>query len=642
MTSPDAILALRDRVVAALGAQYELGAELGRGGMSIVYEALDVRLQRPVAIKVLPPDLAYRRDVRERFVREAQMGARLNHPHIVPIYAVHEQPDLVCFAMALVRGESLGAVLVRTPRPELTFVARVLEQMADGLAYAHAAGVVHRDIKPDNVLLDRETGRVQLMDFGIARAAETTTRLTATGVAVGTPAFMSPEQAEGTREIDGRSDVYGVGVVGYLMVAGRLPFMADSTPALLLQHLRDPLPPLHIVAPEIPHALASIVERCLAKRPEDRWPSALALRDALRLWQREATHASASRAGVASAAPVGVDPTAMAPRFGGRSEDWSPRPVGARHAEGAVASPAEQRVVAYPAAASLPAPVSVRGPDVPVQPLMQGLRRHARVLLIAVYAALICLVIGAFAELGFMVIPMVIALLVGMAYLQLVTVDLVRLRRAGVPVTASLRALVAGKGGTLPPGTASASDRYALLITPSVRASRVGPTVQQALTDRLAIDEVLGRLSPADRALVPDVATTAEALLERIAGLATALERLERDVDGDDASTVQARIAAVEAEASSTPERERRLTLLRRQQEAMQDLASRRETMERQLEHAALTLRSLRLDVARLGAMGIEAMRRDLAGTTQEAQAVSRDIGMVIDSVREAAGSAPH
>jgi len=307
---------LRDRVTAAVGDRYLLGAEIGRGGMAVVYAAEDVRLQRPVALKVLPPELAFRGEVRERFVREAQTAARLNHPHIVPIYAVHEEGGLVCFAMALVKGESLSARLVREPRPAFDVVAQLLEQTADALAYAHASGVVHRDVKPDNVLLDQDSGRAVVTDFGIARAAESGARLTQVGIAVGTPAFMSPEQATGERDVDGRSDIYALGIVGYLLLAGRLPFEATTTPALLMKQVSETPAPLRSVRPDAPSALVEILERCLHKRPQDRWPSALQLRDALRRVQRD---------GSLTAPVPPSDPYRM--RVGHRSEDWAPRRV---------------------------------------------------------------------------------------------------------------------------------------------------------------------------------------------------------------------------------------------------------------------------------------------------------------------------
>src|SRR5664279_3220368 len=228
---------MRDRVIAAVGEQYEIQAEIGRGGMAVVYRAMDLRLRRKVALKVLPPEFAFREDVRRRFQREAEMAARLSHPNIVPIYAVDERGGIVYFVMALVEGESLATLLARTPRLPVPAARRILHDVADALYYAHQHGVIHRDIKPDNILLDSESGRPMVSDFGIARAAETDGQLTVTGVAVGTPAYMSPEQSLGERELDGRSDIYSLGVVGYQMLAGELPFKASNTPAMMMKHV---------------------------------------------------------------------------------------------------------------------------------------------------------------------------------------------------------------------------------------------------------------------------------------------------------------------------------------------------------------------------------------------------------------------
>ncbi len=318
--------ALRDRVTAAFGDHYLVEQEVGRGGMAVVYAATDVRLQRVVALKVLPPELAFRSDVRERFVREAQTAARLNHPHIVPIYAVHEHAGLVCFAMALVAGESLAARIAREPRPSFEFIAGILEQVADALAYAHACAVVHRDIKPDNILLDKESGRALVTDFGIARAAESGSRLTQTGIAVGTPAFMSPEQATGERDVDGRSDVYSLGVVGYLMLAGRLPFEAATTPAMLVKHVSATPPPIRSVRADAPDVLVNILERCLAKRPADRWENALAMRDALRRALRDGSLAARPSP---YALPYRVAPQMLVPQL----PVLPPLPVGASRDE---------------------------------------------------------------------------------------------------------------------------------------------------------------------------------------------------------------------------------------------------------------------------------------------------------------------
>ncbi|MDQ8153014.1 MAG: serine/threonine-protein kinase, partial [Gemmatimonadota bacterium] len=273
--------ALRERVIAAVGTLYEVEAEIGRGGMAVVYRALDTRLRRRVALKVLPPELAFREEVRKRFLREAQMAAQLSHPNIVPIYSVDEASGLVFFAMGLVEGEPLAKLLFQQRRPPISTVRRILREVADALHYAHERGVVHRDIKPDNILVDQATGRAMVTDFGIARAAQAEMRLTATGIAVGTPAYMSPEQAMGERDVDGRADIYSLGIVGYQMLAGELPFEASNTPSMLMKHLSEPPRPLLGMRPDLPANLAAAIERALSKGPSDRWPDAASFRDAL-------------------------------------------------------------------------------------------------------------------------------------------------------------------------------------------------------------------------------------------------------------------------------------------------------------------------------------------------------------------------
>ena len=273
---------LETRLAEALVGTYTIEGEIGRGGMGVVYKARDIKLQRPVAIKVLPPDLAFRTDIRARFLREAQTAARLSHPHIVPIHIVGESGDLVYFVMGLVDGESLALRVKRRGRLSVDEARRVARETADALAAAHQQGVIHRDVKPDNILLEGTRGRVMVTDFGIAKALSGETHtLTEAGVAIGTPAFMSPEQASGEREIDGRSDVYSLGVVSYQMLTGELPFQAPSVPALLMKQITEQPMPLDRKRPECPRELAQIVMRCLEKDPEDRWPTADALRRAL-------------------------------------------------------------------------------------------------------------------------------------------------------------------------------------------------------------------------------------------------------------------------------------------------------------------------------------------------------------------------
>jgi serine/threonine-protein kinase len=272
---------LLDRLVSAVGTQYLVDAEIGRGGMAVVYRATDLRLHRRVAIKVLPPELAFNADVRERFLREAQTSARLAHPSIVPIYTVDEREGIVYFVMALVDGESLAQRLVREPRLPIAEARTLLAGVADALAYAHSQGVVHRDVKPDNIMLEMSTGRPMVTDFGIARAAQGDTRLTVTGVAIGTPAYMSPEQALGERELDGRSDIYSLGIIGYQLLAGETPFKASNTPAMLVKHVSESPRPLAQLRPDVPPVLGHAIARALAKKPEDRWADASAFRDAI-------------------------------------------------------------------------------------------------------------------------------------------------------------------------------------------------------------------------------------------------------------------------------------------------------------------------------------------------------------------------
>ncbi|MEO6446355.1 MAG: serine/threonine-protein kinase, partial [Gemmatimonadaceae bacterium] len=272
---------LRERVVTALGDAYVVEKEIGRGGIGVVYRAQDRKLRRLVAIKVLPPELAYRDDVKQRFLREAQTAAQLNHPNIVPIYAVEERDGLVCFVMALVEGESLGARIARESRLPVSDACHVLREVADALSYAHSRGIVHRDIKPDNILIERATGRPMVTDFGIARAAEGDARLTVTGIAVGTPAYMSPEQAIGERELDGRSDQYSLAIVAYQMLSGELPFQATNTPSMLMKHISDTPRSLRQLRRDLPPLLVSAIERAMSKRAQDRWEDAAGFRDAV-------------------------------------------------------------------------------------------------------------------------------------------------------------------------------------------------------------------------------------------------------------------------------------------------------------------------------------------------------------------------
>ena len=285
--APDATIdPLREALTKAIGFQYQIERLLGRGGMGAVYLAHELALDRDVAIKVLPPEQAGASDVRERFRREARTAARLSHQHIVPLYTFGEVSGLVYFVMGYVKGESLASRLERQGPLDSEAARTLIAGVADALAYAHRLGVVHRDIKPDNVLIDAESGAPLLTDFGIAKATitdaqQTTAQLTTAGQLVGTPHYMSPEQAMGQPDVGPASDLYSLGVVAYEIVSGVRPFAGQNPMDVLTQRLtRDPKP-LTSVAPEVAPDLAQVIMRCLQRDPANRWPDARSLREAL-------------------------------------------------------------------------------------------------------------------------------------------------------------------------------------------------------------------------------------------------------------------------------------------------------------------------------------------------------------------------
>jgi predicted Ser/Thr protein kinase len=272
---------LRETLKVALGTQYQVERLLGRGGMGAVYLAREMALDREVAIKVLPADRSASADSRERFRREARTAAKLSHPNIVPLHTFGEVDGTMYFVMGYVRGESLASRLNRERRIDPEDARRILIEVADALEYAHKLGIVHRDIKPDNVLIDAESGRAMLTDFGVAKARDTGQALTATGSLVGTPHYMSPEQAQGRADIDHRSDLYSLGVMAWAMLAGRLPFEGKTSGELLMQHITKEAPPLSNAAPDVPSEISQAVTRCLVKDPAERWTDARSFRAAL-------------------------------------------------------------------------------------------------------------------------------------------------------------------------------------------------------------------------------------------------------------------------------------------------------------------------------------------------------------------------
>jgi len=304
MTGPSAPApgpGLGGRLAAALAPGYELRELLGRGGFGEVYAAWDTRLKREVAIKTLRPELAFQEDVVRRFRLEAEAAARLHHPCILPVFAVGEQDGLVWFTMPRVHGESLRDWLRRDPQPPIGEVRRILADVAGALHAAHEAGVVHRDIKPDNILLEGDERRVLVTDFGIAKALDAgDSAITATGMAIGSPDYMSPEQAAG-EPLDHRADVYSLGVVGYEMIAGQLPFGEGTVATVLLRHAREAAPSLLDLRPACPASLSTAIARCLEKIPTARWGSMAELREALLTARRD------SGPEIVPASPASVD-----------------------------------------------------------------------------------------------------------------------------------------------------------------------------------------------------------------------------------------------------------------------------------------------------------------------------------------------
>ena len=268
-------------LAAALASRYTIERELGRGGMAVVYLAHDLKHDRKVALKVLQPDVAEGVKA-ERFLGEIQIAAKLTHPHILGLHDSGEAAGLLYYVMPYVEGESLRDRLTREKQLPVEAALRITRDVASALGYAHSQGVVHRDIKPENILLLHGEGLVA--DFGIARALSAAggQGVTEAGLAVGTPAYMSPEQASGAA-VDGRSDVYSLGCVAYEMLAGHPPFAGQNTQEVLARHALDPVPSLKAARPDIPEFVERAVRKALAKVPADRWPTPAALLAALRV-----------------------------------------------------------------------------------------------------------------------------------------------------------------------------------------------------------------------------------------------------------------------------------------------------------------------------------------------------------------------
>lgn len=590
----DADRALTSRLIQALGSSYTVEGEIGRGGMGVVYHARDERLKRQVAIKVLPPDLAFREEIRVRFLREAETAARLSHPHIVPIYSVGDSPDgLVYFVMAYVDGEPLSTRLKRRGRLPPEEARRITSETADALGAAHAVGIIHRDVKPDNILLQGSRGRVVVTDFGIAKALSSTTggaTLTATGVAIGTPHYMSPEQAAGEREVDGRSDVYSLGVVAYQMLTGALPFQAPTVPGVLMKQITERAPLVTDKRPDCPEDLAAAVMRCLEKDPDDRWPTADALRRALETRSATFQRARASVVPSPRAEAAGQTVSGETEREPRRSTGRPQPLVGA--GEAAIVRRTRATFVRW---------VSVCAPLILLDTLTG---KH---------------------------LPSWSLLVTGIWGMRLVP-TYVRLWQAGY----TWRDLLArppasdalGAGDTAPgrlgPAAAGAAGEF---------GTHEG-VVRQARGDRQAILKILDKLPASERQLLPDVLSTVDALMNRAEELGRMLHTITGDVDPGAVRRLDAKIADTEREPAGT-ERDRQLALLARQRQALVALFERRRVVEAQLESCGLAMQNVRFDLLRLKSAGVASALGDLTHATEEARALSRDVDHAIAAASE-------
>jgi len=579
---------LRSHVVRVLESQYEVEKEIGRGGMGIVYKGRDKRLKRPVAIKLLPPELAFRSEIRQRFLREAEMAAQLSHPHIVPIYSVDEREGLVYFVMALVEGENLGTRIQRQGPIAPDEARRILREVGDALAYAHSQNTVHRDIKPDNILIDGQTGRTMVTDFGIARAVSegAEQKLTGTGIAIGTPAFMSPEQSAGDRDIDGRTDLYSLGIVAYQMLCGDLPFNATSTPALLVKHLSERPTPIGQRA-NVPPDLARAVMLCLEKNPADRFPNAKAFVEALETGRVPELPA---RAGTAypQAAP-----------------SWQPMTVASSEGE-----PTADEIQRW----SAPEVVDFR-------------RRIAPFLFVTGTFFVVDLIGGP----NLMFVSAFWGISIAYKYAKLwsdgydwrdvfqqprdkmivdvaaETIDDAKAifnpqKRAEVRERDRKRRLSQGISpvGGFPAGApASAAGLAALGNGPYASAAR------QAMLDRDEIVRMMLDVPKADQARLPEVVPSARSLADKVIALATGLTALDREVGTTGVEAIEKEIGVLEAQANpldraASESRVRRLATLKRMRRAAADAGKKRVEMAARLESCAIALQNMKLDILRL------------------------------------------
>jgi serine/threonine-protein kinase len=483
---------------------------------------MDRRLKRAVAIKILPPDLAFRADTRDRFMREAETAARLSHPNIVPIFTVDEKEDLAWFAMAIVEGQNVADRVRTKGQMPIAEVRRMLREVADALAYAHTRGVVHRDIKPDNILIDSQTGRAMVTDFGIARATtEGETRLTATGTAIGTPAYMSPEQCAGDKHLDGRSDLYSLGAVAYYALTGQPVFDGPSTPVIMMKHVTETPEPMSRYRRDIPQDLDQVVMRLLQKDPAHRFRNG------------EDLIAALDGAPVAAApAPARMDTLADQPGF----PFMLPEPIpgfNARMARRQAKYAERQR--------RYDEKRQVKEAKENARPLPDRIRAFRRHLVSYIGTTTFLFGINAVTSHQFWwaIFP-AMGMMMGL------------MNEGGALWAAGARLSdVFGNTKPLAPGDANAAALAAPVksaaddsgISQEVLNGSRGAIARQAVADRSAIKDLVSRLSKNEKEMLPDVEGTLEGLYQRIVELGRALTRLDGEIGPEKLPELDARIA---------------------------------------------------------------------------------------------------
>jgi len=601
---------LAERLAQILEGAYVVEGEIGRGGMGVVFAARDLALKRRVAIKVLPPELAFRQEIKIRFMREAQTAARLSHPHIVPIHAVGDEGGLVYFVMGYVDGESLAARLKRRHALPAEEVRRIMKETADALGMAHAMGVIHRDIKPDNILLEGTRRRVMVTDFGIAKALSEAGpgTLTGTGIAIGTPHYMSPEQAAGEREIDARSDLYALGVVAYEMATGELPFQAPTVPGILMKHISEAAPDIKRRQPGLPDDLAVSIMRCLEKDPTSRWPTAESLRRAL---ENRTAGPYRPSAPVARRRPSPTGAGVALERAWDRGERAPARPSERRPGERRPAPKAR-------GAADVATTSGHREPEI-VRTFRGEFAKWA-----AVSGALMLINVGTgITEPWFLLVAGIWGFGLGNRY--------AKLWQAGYswrdvinrpPAPDAVEARMPGPPRALrTPADVGADEEFGAL----------GPQIKQMIHDRNVVRQIVDKLPASERALLPDVVRTVDGLGQRALDLARTLSQMEGDVDPEALGRLGARVETLKAEGGD----DRRLELLERQREALKELVERRRALEAQFESCVLAVQNVRFDLLRLRSAGVSAVLDDLTSATQAARALGEDVEAAIDAAGE-------